>query len=110
RPLSRRFPSRHGRSGLHARAHGDLHRDRLAVAHFELGRYEPRRNTRTACDGLPDFLRRAGDIHFALDGTASRRFFLHAHVVSLGLDLITTPAWTRSGTDRKARRAISWLR
>src|SRR5262249_34980877 len=57
-PLSRRFPGRHGGTGLHARAEVHLHRDRLPVALLELGRHEPGRNPRPGGDGLPDFLRR----------------------------------------------------
>ena len=53
---------------------------------LELSRHEPGRNTRPGGDGLPDFLRRAGDLDFNLDGTASGGFFLHAHDGSLGLD------------------------
>jgi hypothetical protein len=57
------------------------------VALFELSRHVPRRNTRPGGDSLPDFLRRAGDLDFDLDETASRCFFLHAHDVSLGSNL-----------------------
>src|SRR2546430_12260122 len=67
----RRIPGRHGRTGLHARAEVHLHRDWLPVLFFELRRDEPRRNARPRRDGLPDFLRRAGDLDFNLDGTAA---------------------------------------
>ena len=83
-PLLRRFPGRHGRSGLHARAEVQLHRDRLPVALLELNRHKPGRNSRPGRDGLPDFFRRAGNLDFDLDGTAAGGFFLHAHDGSLG--------------------------
>src|SRR5271156_4950920 len=82
----RRIPGRHGGTGLHARAEVQLHRNGLSVALLELGRHEPGRNTRPGGDGLPDFLRRAGDLDFDLDGTASGGFFLHAHDGSLKWD------------------------
>src|SRR5207245_7959077 len=84
--LPRRIPGRHDGTGLHARAEVHLHRDGLPVALLELRRHEPGRNTRPGGDGLPDFLRRAGDLDFDLDGTASGGFFLHAHDGFLGSD------------------------
>src|SRR5271163_3546818 len=66
-PLLRRFPVRHGRSGLHARAEVQFQRDRLPVADLELGRYEPGRNSGPGGNGLPDLLRGAGDLDFDLD-------------------------------------------
>src|SRR5208283_303130 len=82
----RRIPRRHCGTGLHARPEVQLHCNRLPVALLELGRHEPGRNTRPRGDGLPDFLRRAGDLDFDLDGMASRGFFLYAHDGSLGWD------------------------
>src|SRR4029077_3540420 len=75
----RRIPGRHGRTGLHARAEIRRHRDRLSVALLELRRHEPGPNTRPGGDGLPDFLRRAGNLDFDLDRTAAGRLFLYAH-------------------------------
>src|SRR5437763_14240498 len=80
----RRIPGRHDGTGLHARAEVHLHRDGLPVALLELRRHEPGRNTRPGGDGLPDFLRRAGDLDFNLDRTAPGGFLLHAHAGSLG--------------------------
>src|SRR5206468_12158026 len=57
----RRIPGRHRSTGLHARAELHRHRDRLSVALLELRRHEPGRYARPRGDGLPDFLRRAGD-------------------------------------------------
>src|SRR5271165_547892 len=78
-----RIPGRYLRANLHTRAETQLHRDGLPVTLLELSRHEPGRDTRPGCDGLPDFLRRAGDLEFDLDRTASGRFFLHAHDGSL---------------------------
>ncbi len=83
----RRIPGRHDGTGLHARAEVQRHRDGLPVALLERRRHEPGRNTRPGGDGLPDFLRRAGDLDFDLDGTASGGVFLHAHDGSLGSDV-----------------------
>src|SRR6185295_9225701 len=80
---ARRIPGRHRGTGFHARAEVQRHGDGLPVTFLELGRHEPGRNTRTGGDGLPDFLRRAGDLDFDLDPTASGGFFLHAHDGSL---------------------------
>src|SRR5262249_28124202 len=66
------------------RAEVHLHRNGLSVTFLELGRHEPGRNPRPGGNGLPDFLRRAGDLDLDLDRTASRGFFLHAHDGSLG--------------------------
>src|SRR6202040_271760 len=82
----RRIPGRHGGTGLHARAEVQRHRNGLPVELLELSRHEPGRDTRPGGDGLPDFLRRAWDLDFDLDGTASGGFFLHAHDGSLGSD------------------------
>src|SRR6266571_625390 len=86
----RRIPGRHGRTGLQARAEIKRHRDGLSVALFELCRHEPGRDTRPGGDGLPDFLRRAGDLDFDLDRTASGGLFRHTHDDSLGLDVCGT--------------------
>src|SRR5262249_43940205 len=83
-----RIPGRHHGAGTQARAEGQGRRDALPVALLDLSRTEPRRNPRPGGDGLPDFLRRAGDLDFDLDGTASGGFFLHAHVVSLGSNFL----------------------
>src|SRR5947208_8781400 len=80
----RRIPLRHGSTGLHPRAEIQRHRHGLPVALLERSRHEPGRNTRPGGDGLPDFFRRAGNLDFDLDRTASGRFFLHAHDGSLG--------------------------
>src|SRR6185503_21389087 len=85
-PPTRRIPGRYDGSRLHTRAEVQRHRDRFPVAHLELSRHEPRRNARPGGDGLPDFFRRAGDLDFDLDGTASRGFFFHAHDGSLKLN------------------------
>src|SRR5207248_2855445 len=82
----RRVPGRHDGTGLHARAEVQRHRNGLPVALLERSRHEPGRNTRPGGDGLPDFLRRAGDLDFDLDRTASGGFFLHAHDGSLRSD------------------------
>src|SRR5262249_49590569 len=74
-----RIPGRHRGAWLHARTEVQLQCDGLTVALLELRRHEPGRNARSGGDGLPNFLRRAGDLDFNLDGTASRGFFLHAH-------------------------------
>src|SRR4029077_6186750 len=60
-----------------------LHRDGLPALLFDLGRYEPGRDPRPGGDGLPDFLRRAGDLEFDLEGSASGGFLFHAHDGSL---------------------------
>src|SRR5204862_2804061 len=82
----RRIPGRHDGTGFHARAEVQRHRNRPSVALLELRRHEPGRNTRPSGDGAPDFLRRAGDLDFDLDGTAPGGFFLHAHDGSLESD------------------------
>src|SRR5262245_26145268 len=82
-----RIPRRQGGTGLHARAELVLDGDGLPVALLDLGRHEPGRNTGPGGDGLPDFLRRAGDLEFDLDGTASVGFLLHAHDGSLESDV-----------------------
>src|SRR5258706_1966394 len=80
----RRIPRRQRRTRLHARAELQLHRNRLPALLLHLARYEPGRNPRPGGDGAPDFLRRAGDFEFDLDGTASGGFLLHTHDGSLG--------------------------
>ena len=70
---------------------------------LELSRHEPGRNTRPGGDGLPDFLRRAGDLEFDLDGTASGGFFLHAHDRLLGLGFLRQ----RVRHDHQAMRAAA---
>src|SRR5262245_49072806 len=74
-----RVPTGHGRRRFHSWAEVAFDSDGLAVLFHDLGRHEPGRNTRPGGDGLPDFLRCAGDLDFDLDGTASAAFFLHAH-------------------------------
>src|SRR5437867_4306654 len=83
----RRIPGRADGTRLHARAESHRHRHGRRVALLELRRHEPGRNPRPGGDGLPDFLRRAGDLDFDLDRTASGGFFLHAHDGSLVLDV-----------------------
>src|SRR5437762_8107874 len=80
----RRIPGGHDGTGLHAWAEVQRHRDGLPVAHLELSRHEPGRNTGPGGDGLPDFLRRARDLDVDLNPTSSGGFFLHAHDGSLG--------------------------
>src|SRR4030095_2037116 len=46
----------------------------------------PGRNSGPGGDGLPDFLRRAGDFELDLHRTATVGFLLHAHDGSLGWD------------------------
>src|SRR5271155_3003463 len=82
----RRIPGRYDGTRLHARAEVQLHRDGLPISLLKLSRHEPGRNTRPGGDGLPDFLRRAGDLDFDLHRTASGGFFLHAHDDSLRSD------------------------
>src|SRR4051794_33313256 len=79
----RRIPGRHDGARVHARAEVHRHRNGLPIAYLERRRHEPGRNTRPGGDRLPDFLRRAGDLDFDLDRTASGGFLLHAHDGSL---------------------------
>src|SRR5438067_122300 len=105
----RRIPGRHGGTGLHARAEVQRHRNGLAVALLELSRHEPGRNTRPGGDGLPDFLRRAGDLDFDLDRTASGGFFLHAHDGSLRSDFCGSGcATTTRRCERPPGADASW--
>src|SRR4029078_9774878 len=97
-----RIPRRDGTTDHHVRAELQLHGDGLSVLLFELGRHEPGRNARPGGDGLPDFLRCAGDFEFDLEGTATVGFLLHAHCsCSLGSDFwgrgcaMTTRRWAR---------------
>src|SRR5437879_11304760 len=76
---------RHLGADVHARTEVVRHGDRLPVALLDLSGHEPGRNTRAGGEGLPHFLRRAGDFEFDLNGTATVGFFLHAHCSSLGL-------------------------
>jgi len=79
-PLSRRVPGRHGRTELQARADGHFRRHGLPITLLELGRHEPGRDSGAGGNGLPHFLRRAGDLdlfrttnkvaHFADDACA----------------------------------------
>jgi hypothetical protein len=53
-----------------ARAELQLQGNGFPVAFLELRRHHPGRNTRPGGDSLPDFLRRARDLEFYLEGTA----------------------------------------
>src|SRR4029077_6405546 len=66
-------------------AERQFHGDGLPALLLDLGRHEPGRNTGPGGDGLPDFLRRAGDFELGLQGTATGSLFLHAHDCSLGV-------------------------
>src|SRR5260370_1249593 len=81
-----RIAGRHHGAYLNARTEVVLHCDGLPVALVDLRWHEPGRNTWTGGEGLPHFLRRAGDFEFDLNGTATVGFFLHAHDSSLGAD------------------------
>src|SRR5260221_6969839 len=81
-----RIAGRHHGAYFNARTEGVLHCHGLPVALVDLGWHEPGRNTWTGGEGLPDFLRRAGDFEFDQNGTATVGFFLHAHDGSLELD------------------------
>src|SRR5437660_2840811 len=81
-----RIAGRHHGAYFHARTEVVVHCDGLPVALLDVGWHEPGRNTGTGGEGLPHFLRRAGDVEFDLHETATVRFFLHAHDGSVESD------------------------